>query len=85
MFHEQLYRYHVLQEHSLPDPGYPPYYDKIQHYKETSPMNISIMSTKEWYTTLLADQVLMHPTNDDDQAFLILVRPDNLNLNCKWP
>ena len=90
LFHEQLYRYHDLQEHSLPDPGYPPYYDKeffslIQHYKETSPMNISIMSIKEWYTTLLEDQVLMNPTNDDTPASLIPVRPETLNPNCEWP
>ena len=88
LFHEQLYRYHVLQEHSLPDPGYPPtkeFFSLTQHYTETSPMNISIMSTKEWYTTLLEDQVLMNPTNDDTPASLIPVRPETLNPNCEWP
>ena len=90
LFHEHLYRYHVLKEHSLPDPGFPPYYDKeffslIQHYKETSPMNISTMSTKDWYATLLDDQVLLNPTNDDAPASLIPVRPENLNPNCEWP
>ena len=38
LFHEQLFRFHVLEEHSLPDPGFTPYYDKdffslIQHFK----------------------------------------------------
>ena len=38
LFHEQLYHYHILQEHSFPDPGLTPYYDKefynkISHYK----------------------------------------------------
>jgi hypothetical protein len=55
LFHEQLYRYHVLKEHSLPDPGYTPYYDRdffnlIQHYKDTAPMNITIMTTEEYHT-----------------------------------
>ena len=27
LFHQLLYRYHVLGETDLPDPGYPPYYD----------------------------------------------------------
>ena len=82
LFHEQLYRCHVLKEHSLPDPCFPPYYDKdffslIQHYKENSPMNISMMSTKQWYFTILEDQGL--------PASLIPVRSETLHPNCDWP
>ena len=28
LLHEHLYRYHVMGEHSWPDPGFAPYYDK---------------------------------------------------------
>ena len=27
LLHEHLFRYHVMREHSLPDPGFTPYYD----------------------------------------------------------
>ena len=51
LFHEILFRYHVLGENSLPDPGIPPYYDRdffatIRHYHENSSLNVSLMSLK---------------------------------------
>ena len=90
LFHEQLFRYHVLQEHCLPDPGYTPYYDKdffnlLSHYKDTSPMNISIMSTKQWYTTLLEDLVLMNPATENSPSCLIPIRAETLHPTCNWP
>ena len=53
LFHEILFRYHVLDEVSLPNPGFPPFYDKeffqvIRHYHSNSPLNIAGMTTKEW-------------------------------------
>ena len=64
LFHEILFRYHILGEVSLPDPGLPPYYDKeffevIRHYHFNSPMNVETMSTREWYRALLEDKLLM--------------------------
>ena len=35
LFHEMLFRYHVLGEVSLPDPGFTPYYDNC-------PLNINL-------------------------------------------
>ena len=90
LYHEQLYRFHILHEHCLPDPGFTPYYDKgffelIRHYKETSPMNISVMSTKQWYSILLEDQLLMSPATEDDPASLIPIRAETLNPSSNWP
>ena len=55
LYHEILFRYHVLGEHTLPDPGLSPYYDKdffatIRHYYLTCPMNINVMTIKQWYS-----------------------------------
>ena len=41
------------------------FFDTIKHYKENSPLNITVMSTKQWYQLLLGDQVQMSPANDD--------------------
>jgi hypothetical protein len=64
LYHQLLYRYHVLGETDLPNPGYPPYYDQvffetICHYNQNCPLNISVMSIKQWYQVLVEDNVLM--------------------------
>ena len=71
------------------NPGLTPYYDKdffsiIQHYKATSPMNISTMSVKQWYHTLLEDKVLMNQP-DNSPATLIPVRSETLHPHSDWP
>ena len=70
LYHEILFRYHVLGEHTLPDPGLSPYYDKdffatIRFYYLTCPMNINVMTIKQWYSTLLEDTVLKTKTEEN--------------------
>ena len=47
-------------------------------------MNISTMSIKQWYSTLMEDQVLMNPSDGDNPAVLIPVRPENLHPDSDW-
>ena len=89
LLHEILFRYHVLGEDSIPDPGYLPYYDKeffqtIKHYKETSPMNIAVMTTKQWYRALLEDRILMQPTELISTPVLHPVRVESLLPDNDW-
>ena len=89
LYHEVLYRYHVLGEDSLPNPGHPPYYDQaffetIKHYKENCPLNIAVMSTKQWYQVLLEDEVLMAPTNETSPQTLLPVRVETLHPSNDW-
>ena len=89
LFHEVLFRYHVLGEDSLPDPGFTPYYDKaffttLQHYHDNSPLNIALMSTKQWYTALLEDQVLLSLDEDHATATLIPARVEGLHPTADW-
>ena len=79
LFHEVLYRYHVLDDESLPNPGLTPYYDQgffniIKHYKDNSPLNITTMSTKQWYRLLLEDRVLMSPATENLPSSLLPIR-----------
>ena len=90
LFHEILFRYHVQGEVSLPDPGFPPFYDKdffaiIQHYNTSSSLNIGKMTTKQWYKMLLEDQVLMTQPDDQSPPTLIPVRAENLHPSNEWP
>ena len=89
LYHELLYRYHVLQEVTLPNPGLPPYYDQtffdtIKHYKENSTLNITTMSTKQWYRMLLEDQVLMTPATKTSAPKLLPVRVELLHPTLDW-
>ena len=68
LYHEALYRYHILGETTLTNPGYPPYYDKsffdiIKQVREKSSLNVAVLSIRQWYHALLEDQLLM--LNDD--------------------
>jgi hypothetical protein len=84
LFHEILYRYHLLGETSLPDPGLTPYYDQqlyatIKHYNEHSPLNVAVTSIRQWYTALMEDKVPMTPLNEDSPQSLIPVRAESLS------
>ena len=89
LFHEHLFRYHVMSEHSLPDPGFTPYYDReffelIHHYKTLGSCNISTMSLKEWYVLLLEDKVLMSAATDASPSVLLPVRSETLHPDTNW-
>ena len=89
LLHEVLYRYHVLGETSLPNPGFLPYYDQtffstIKHYKEHSPLNISMMTTRQWYRTLLEDRVLMQQGPGGSPPVLLPVRVEQLVPDQDW-
>ena len=68
LFHEHLFRYHVMEEHTLPNPGFTPYYDRdffrlITNYKHSSTLNIATMTIKQRYSGRLEDKVFMKPVN----------------------
>ena len=64
LFHTTLFRYHVLEETSLPNPGFPPFYSndffaKIRKVHLETPLNVRKMSEKEWYRVLLEEYCTM--------------------------
>ena len=90
LYHEILFRYHVLGEVSLPDPGVPPFYSEeffkvIQHYHVNCPLNIARMSTKDWYRVLLEDQLLMSQPTENTPAMLLPTRAETLSPENDWP
>ena len=63
-YHSILFHYHVLQDMSVPDPGYPPFYnasffDIIRKAFIEYQLQVSTMTEKEWYTHLLQYQCTM--------------------------
>jgi hypothetical protein len=53
LYHSTLFKYHVLEDRTLPDPGLPPYYPAsffttLRRVSQDTPLNIVKMSLKEW-------------------------------------
>ena len=61
LFHSLLFRYHVLEDQTIANPGYPPFYNidffnTIRSVHKDSTLNVATMTEKDWYTLLLEDQ-----------------------------
>ena len=68
MYYNTLYRWHVLEERDLPNPGCPPYYfatffSIIKDVKNNTPLNVSHISVKQWYR-LLIEKGVTHNSDD---------------------
>ena len=64
LFHSVLFRYHVLGDTSLTNPGFPPFYSanffsQIRHVHLETPLNVATMSEKQWYRLLLEENCIM--------------------------
>ena len=56
----------------------------IRHYHETSPLNIAVMTTEQWYKVMLEDQVLKIPTNENTPSTCITIRVEELSPQTDW-
>ena len=87
-YHSILYRYHVLEETSLPDPGCPPFYNaaffaKIRQVHQESPLNVAKMTLKQWYLLLLEDSCTMEVDTEGRRSY-IKCRVEKANLQADW-
>ena len=62
LFHEQLFRFHIMLDRSIPNPGFPPYYPPdffrtIRNAKDDTSINITSMTTSQWSTFLVEENV----------------------------
>ena len=65
-----LFRWHVLGEQLVEDPGRPPYYTQqffsiIKDVHENTPLNLAWITVKQWYKILL-EKGVTHNTDDQD-------------------
>ena len=68
LLHTILFRYHVLGETSLPNPGFLPYYPQsffqtIKRVHDSSPLNVKTMTTSQWVQVLTEDGLTMVETD----------------------
>ena len=65
-----LYKWHVLEDRSIPDPGRPPYYTAeffsiIRDVHTNTPLNVAWVTVKQWYQLLL-ERGVTHNSDDPD-------------------
>ena len=92
LLHSNLFRYHVLGEISLPDPGFLPYYPStffqtIKQVHENSPLNVRTMTTSQWVQVLTEDGLTMELSENQTRHYIPckveLAAPSN-NWELSW-
>ena len=68
LLHSTLFRYHVMGDTTVPDPGLLPYYqqsffDTIRRVYLENPVKVNTMSIKEWSTMLTEENLTMDNTD----------------------
>ena len=64
LLHTHMFQYHILENHSLPNPGFLPYYPEdffrtIRKVHEQTPLDIKTMSISQWAQVLTEDGLTM--------------------------
>ena len=75
-YHNTLFRWHVLGERLVEDPGRPPYYSEqffsvIKFVHENTPLNLAWITVKQWYKILL-EKGVTHNTDEQDSPPIII-------------
>ena len=88
LFHTNLFRFHVLDDTTIPDPGLPPFYPKeffakIKQVRNESCLNVSVMTEKQWYTLMLEDCCTMEVREGGSRQF-ILCRAELTSTSTNW-
>ena len=91
LYHATLFKYHVLGDRTVPDPGLPPYYPAsffriIKKVAEETPLNIITMSLKQWYALLLEEDITMR-RNEGNLEFIPCraeLRSPGTDWECVW-
>ena len=89
LFHSWLFQYHVLEDTTLPDPGFTPYYDKnffalIKYVKNKTPLNPLQLSVRQWYLVLLEKNMTKREVDVEGRTELIPCKVEERNPEVCW-
>ena len=89
LLHWHLFQYHVLDDTTLPNPGFLPYYpdsffQKIKQVHLHTPLNVKTMSTSQWTRVLTEEGVTMEQVPNQDTMQYVPSRSEMLSPNNDW-
>ena len=75
LYHQLLFRYYVLLDRSIENPGIPPFYNMdffstIQHVHLNTPLNVAHMTEKQWYQLLVEEKITMAETQGENRQYI---------------
>ena len=75
LYHSNLFKFHVLRDSSIPDPGFPPFYPqeffaKIREVHMETSLNVATMTQKQWYNLLIEDCCTMEYKMDGTRQYI---------------
>ena len=87
LLHSHMFQYHILDNKSLPNPGFLPYYPEaffrtIRKVHEQTPLDVKTMSISQWARILTEDGLTMEQVpNQETRQYILssceLLSPDN--------
>ena len=88
IYHEALFKWHIGQDRSIPNPGTPPFYPEsffatIKEVKQEGLLNIQTLDSAGWYRALLENNVT-NVINDEGIRSLKPCRVEIKNPDVDW-
>lgn len=91
LYHVAIYKYYILEERDMLDPGLPPYYNQqfINDIKAAIDLGLLVenMTAKDWYIFMLDRYVLKKSVEQDDGSFELeskLCRAETARPDLEW-
>ena len=86
LLHNYLYRYHILEEHNLPNPPYysETFFNSIKKVKNETTLNTVHMTMKQRYRYLLEENVTMKDVDEEGRKELVPCRIELGDPNINW-
>ena len=74
LYHSMLFRFYVLEDTSIPDPGLPPFYplsffQTIKKTHDESSLNVGVLTEGLWYKTLVENNITMETGPEGVKTF----------------
>ena len=88
IYHEALFKWHIEQDRSIPNPGTPPFYPEsffttIKEVEQEGLLNIKTLDTAGWYRALLENNVT-HVISEEGIRSIKLCRVEIKNPDVDW-
>ena len=89
LLHWHMFQYHVLGNHSLPNPGFLPYYSQsffqtIRTVHEQTPLDVKTITISQWARVLTEDGLTMELVPNMDTRQYIPCKSELLSPNNDW-